>query len=194
MLHVNAQHQLQDAAITHVGFLKDNQLGRVIGISKVSANPEQSSSGREVEQQFEPVIGGFLCFTITQLCISNGNLLILQQFLSAEIELLHVECSIGRLSVFPGDLMLPARGIFAAIKFQQLRLTFGGPERIEPRCPAEHLELFGHGQPIISRVSQAVGRGIDFQTAACFQALPERLPCSLGKPCAFIHPDPADMK
>ncbi len=108
MLHVKAQHQFQDTAITHLGFLKDNQLGRVIGISKVSANPEQSGSGREVEQQFKPIIGGFFRFTITQFGIGNGDLLILQQFLSAEIELLHVERPIGRLSVFPGDLMLPA--------------------------------------------------------------------------------------
>ena len=194
MLHVNAQNELQDIAITHLSFPKNHQFSRVICISKVTANPEHPRSRREVEQQFKTVIGGFLRFTIAQLGIGNGDLLIFQQFLSAEIELLHIKCSIGRFSVFPGNLMLPARGIFTAIELQQLRFTFGGPEWIEPRCPAEHLELFRQGQPIVGGVSQAVGGGIDFQAAACFQALSESLPCSLGKPRAFIYPNPVYMK
>ena len=114
--------------------------------------------------------------------------------MSAEIEVLDIERAVGRLAVFAGHLVLPARAVPPAVEFQQLGLALLGPRRVQPGRPTEHPELGRAGQAVIGRVAQPVGRRIDAQSAARLQTLAQCFPGPLGEPRPFVHPDPVHVQ
>ena len=155
---MHAQDHLQQRPLADLRLLEYDDLGGVVGVAQVAADPELPAAGREVEQHLQPVVGRFLGVAIAQLGIGDDDLLILQQILPTEVELLDIEGPIGRLAVFTGHLVLPAGTVAAAVELQQFGLAILGPQRVEPGRPAEHMELVRRGEPVIGGVAQAVGR------------------------------------
>ena len=139
-------------------------------------------------------MGFLLGGAAAQFLAGDDDLLVLDHILSAEIEVLDVERAVGRLAVFAGHLVLPARAVPPAVELQQLGLALLGPRRVQPGRPAEHPELGRAGQAVIGRVTQPVGRRIDAQSAARLQALAQGFPGPLGEPRPFVHPDPVHMQ
>ena len=158
---MHAQDHLQQRPLADLHLLEYDNLGGVVGVAQVAADPELTAAGREVEQHLQPVVGRFLGVAVAQLGIGDDDLLVLQQILPTEVELLDIEGPIGGLAVFTGHLVLPAGAVAAAVELQQFGLAIFGPQGIEPGRPAEHMELIRRGEPVIGGVAQAVGRGVD---------------------------------
>ena len=138
---MNAQDHLQQRPLADLQLLEYDNLGGIVGVAQVAADPELTAEGREVKQHLQPVMGRFLGVAVAHLGIGDDDLLVLQQILPTEVELLDIEGPIGRLTVFTGHLVLPAGAVAAAVELQQFGFAILGPQGVEPGRPAEHMEL-----------------------------------------------------
>ena len=57
---MHAQDHLQQRPLADLHLLKYDDLGGVVGVAQVAADPELPAAGSEVEQHLQPVVGRFL--------------------------------------------------------------------------------------------------------------------------------------
>ena len=86
VLHVHAQDELRDPALGQLGLLEDDDLGRIVGVAEVAADPEPAGLRHEVEQHFQPAVGRLLGLAAAQLLAGDHALLVLGDILAAQVE------------------------------------------------------------------------------------------------------------
>ena len=106
MLHAHAKDQLQHPTLRQLDLLKDDDLGRVVGVTQVAADPEHAGLRHQVQQHLQPVVGGLLGLAAAQLLPGDHALLVLDHVLAAEVQVLDVEGTVGGLAVLAGHLVL----------------------------------------------------------------------------------------
>jgi hypothetical protein len=75
----------------HLNPIEDDDLGGIVGVTQVAADPEQAGPWRQVQQHLQAVVGRLFGFAVAQFAVGDDDLLVLEYLLAAQVELLDVE-------------------------------------------------------------------------------------------------------